>query len=295
MKKFFTLMMFAVSASAMMAQSNPKVFEAENSIDATMSEFSANGKAQMYIKNYDYSNGKEIFTFYADDFTQQGELIVQCESFTASEKMEQREWQDDGMGHAGYTGDWKTIYDESNTVYGGGTSRISLKDFNQSCDDFRSIYLSQTIFNNDDKYEYIMPVYKPYSMYEERDEDGDGTIDTKVTSSGKNKVGFKIVSETGNVLSTVNFEEGFEVYDLKFDLILINGKRYLGISSNSSYPKRVYYIYSIESEATSVSMKSVQRVAVSARYTLDGRRTQGERGINIIRMEDGTVKKVFVK
>lgn len=288
-------MMFAVSASAMMAQSNPKVFEAENSIDATMSEFSANGKAQMYIKNYDYSNGKEIFTFYADDFTQQGELIVQCESFTASEKMEQREWQDDGMGHAGYTGDWKTIYDESNTVYGAGTSRIALKDFNQSCDDFRSIYLSQTIFNNDDKYEYIMPVYKPYSMYEERDEDGDGTIDTKVTSSGKNKVGFKIVSETGNVLSTVNFEEGFEVYDLKFDLILINGKRYLGISGNSSYTGRVYYIYSIESEATSVSMKSVQRVAVSARYTLDGRRTQGERGINIIRMEDGTVKKVFVK
>lgn len=288
-------MMFAVSASAMMAQSNPKVFEAENSIDATMSEFSANGKAQMYIKNFDNSNGKEIFTFYADDFTQQGELIVQRESFTASEKMEQREWQDDGMGHAGYTGDWKTIYDESNTIYGDGASRITLKDFNQSCDDFRSIYLSQTIFNNDDKYEYIMPVYKPYSMYEERDEDGDGTIDTKVTSSGMNIVGFKIVSETGNVLSTVNFEEGFGVYDLKFDLILINGKRYLGISSNSSYPKRVYYIYSIESEATSVSMKSVQRVAVSARYTLDGRRTQGERGINIIRMEDGTVKKVFVK
>jgi hypothetical protein len=295
MKKIFTLMMFAVSASAMMAQSNPKVFEAENSIDATMSEFSANGKAQMYIKNYDDSNGKEIFTFYADDFTQQGELIVQRESFTASEKMEQREWQDDGMGHAGYTGDWKTIYDESNTIYGEGTSRITLKDFNQSCDDFRSIYLSQTIFNNDDKYEYIMPVYKPYSMYEERDEDGDGTIDTKDTRSGMNIVGFKIVSETGNVLSTVNFEEGFGVYDLKFDLILINGKRYLSISGNSSYPKRVYYIYSIESEATSVSMKSVQRVAVSARYTLDGRRTQGERGINIIRMEDGTVKKVFVK
>ena len=295
MKKFFTLMMFAVSASAMMAQSNPKVFEAENSIDATMSEFSANGKAQMYIKNYDDSNGKEIFTFYADDFTQQGELIVQRESFTASEKMEQREWQDDGMGHAGYTGDWKTIYDESNTIYGEGTSRITLKDFNQSCDDFRSIYLSQTIFNNDDKYEYIMPVYKPYSKYEERDEDGDGTIDTKDTRSGMNIVGFKIVSETGNVLSTVNFEEGFGVYDLKFDLILINGKRYLSISGNSSYPKRVYYIYSIESEATSVSMKSVQRVAVSARYTLDGRRTQGERGINIIRMEDGTVKKVFVK
>ena len=288
-------MMFAVSASAMMAQSNPKVFEAENSIDATMSEFSANGKAQMYIKNYDNSNGKVIFTFYADDFTQQGELIVQCESFTASEKMEQREWQDDGMGHAGYTGDWKTIYDESNTIYGDGASRITLKDFNQSCDDFRSIYLSQTIFNNDDKYEYIMPVYKPYSMYEERDEDGDGTIDTKDTRSGMNIVGFKIVSETGNVLSTVNFEEGFEVYDLKFDLILINGKRYLSITGNSSYPKRVYYIYSIESEAASVSMKSVQRVAVSARYTLDGRRTQGERGINIIRMEDGTVKKVFVK
>ena len=295
MKKFFTLMMFAVSASAMMAQSNPKVLEVGNSIDATMSEFSANGKAQMYIKNYDDSNGKEIFTFYADDFTQQGELIVQRESFTASEKMEQRERQDDGMGHAGYTGDWKTIYDESNTIYGEGTSRITLKDFNQSCDDFRSIYLSQTIFNNDDKYEYIMPVYKPYSMYEERDEDGDGTIDTKDTRSGMNIVGFKIVSETGNVLSTVNFEEGFGVYDLKFDLILINGKRYLSISGNSSYPKRVYYIYSIESEATSVSMKSVQRVAVSARYTLDGRRTQGERGINIIRMEDGTVKKVFVK
>jgi len=294
MKKLFTLMLLAVSASAMLAQSNPKIIKSERSIYATLSEFSPNGKVQMYFRNDD-GNGKETYKFYADDFTPQGELTVQSESFTRTYKMEQREWKDDGMGHAGFTGDWKVVADENFTEYGRGACRLILNDFNQSCDDFRNIYLSQTLFNSDDKYEYIMPIYKSFSNYEERDEDNDGTIDTKVTETGAKIAGFKIVSETGSVLNTVNFEEDFSLYYTnEAELILINGKRYLSFTGTSSSEK-VYLIYSLDSTTSSVSMKSVQRVAVSAQYTLDGRRTNGERGINIIRKEDGTVKKVFVK
>ena len=53
MKKLFTLMLLAVSASAMLAQSNPKIIKSERSIYATLSEFSPNGKVQMYFRNDD--------------------------------------------------------------------------------------------------------------------------------------------------------------------------------------------------------------------------------------------------
>lgn len=51
------------------------------------------------------------------------------------------------------------------------------------------------------------------------------------------------------------------------------------------------------SEDAATSISSVKNVTgtVAERYTLDGRRTNGAKGINIIRINDGTTKKVLVK
>lgn len=52
----------------------------------------------------------------------------------------------------------------------------------------------------------------------------------------------------------------------------------------------------VEDAATSInSAKNVVGTSEVERYTLEGRRTNGEKGINFIRMSDGTTKKIFVK
>ena len=83
------------------------------------------------------------------------------------------------------------------------------------------------------------------------------------------------------------------------NLLKVNGKLYLyfgGYVNEGSEQKDAVLIYSIDSSAnaTSVRMKTMEMVSGKARYTLDGRRTKGERGINII-MEDGRVRKAVVK
>lgn len=50
-----------------------------------------------------------------------------------------------------------------------------------------------------------------------------------------------------------------------------------------------------EDAATSISSAKNVIGSVEQRYTLDGRRANGAKGINIIRMSDGTTKKVLVK
>ena len=50
-----------------------------------------------------------------------------------------------------------------------------------------------------------------------------------------------------------------------------------------------------EDASTSISSVKSAVSTVEERYTLDGRRTNGAKGINIIRMNDGTTKKVLVK
>jgi hypothetical protein len=110
---------------------------------------------------------------------------------------------------------------------------MELEDFDQSCDDFRKIYLTQTIFNSDDKYEYLMPVFTIKNESNEEDRDGDGEIDLKDTWTNAVMTGIQVVSETGTVIQAINFPNGFKSYsDSKndVDLIKINGKLYISIS-----------------------------------------------------------------
>ena len=50
-----------------------------------------------------------------------------------------------------------------------------------------------------------------------------------------------------------------------------------------------------EDAATGISLAKQTMTSCTERYTLDGRRTNGGKGFNIIRMSDGTTKKVVVK
>ena len=292
MKKLFFMFFLAASASVAMAQSQ-KLFDSNSSFRATLAEFSYNGKAQIFLRNWMDENGKVTFTFYSDDFEKQGELTVSCVEVNASYKHEERERKDDG-----FKGDWKVLNEDTHKSYEDIIS-LSFDDFDQSCDDFRTIYLSQTIFNTDEKYEFLMPLFSSSSTPEiyEEDRDGDGVIDARDTYTNTSMIGFQIVSEDGTVLQTVNFDNGFRTTpSKKTQLLKINDKLHLcfeGYTDNSS----AILLYSINPTASSVRMMKMEKVSsvATGTYSLSGRAIRGEKGVNIIRMSDGTTKKVLVQ
>ena len=234
-------------------------------------------------------NGKQTFIFYSDEFEKQGELTVSGVEYNWSSKHEEREWKDDG-----YKGDWKVMSDDSGKSHGGIMS-LCLNDFDQSCDDFRTIYLTQTLFNTDEKYEFLMPLYSSTIETGEDDRDGDGVVDFRYTSTNNSIIGFQIVSEDGTVLQTVNFDGDFTLPDNgkgDVDLLKIHSKLYLCFNGYTSC-----LLYSIDSATSSVRMMTMENLSSvpAGGYNLSGRLTRSEKGVNIIRMSDGTTKKVLVK
>lgn len=236
MKEVFLMLFLAAVASVAMAQSQ-KVISGSSSFRATLPEFSYGGKAQIFTRSDKDENGKQTFTFYSDDFTKQGELTINPVEYEYYSKHEERAWE--GEYTRGYTGDWQVVSEDRGTSYSGLFS-LELNDFDQSCAEFSNIYISQTMFNSDDKYEYLMPVLTTESGTDEEDRDGDGNIDARYTWTRAVLIGVQVVSETGAILQTINFPDGFKSGSSSkndIDLIKINGKLYLefgGYDANGS-------------------------------------------------------------
>ena len=132
------------------------------------------------------------------------------------------------------------------------------------------IYLTQTLFNDDEKFEYI-----------------------RNSSEG----GFEIVSEDGTVLQTCKNVD-FDEYG-PFDIYRMNGKLYLGVPCYSDLrddDKGDYKcLYKIDKQTTRI--KRVAEIPVpTTRYSVAGYQLPStQSGVNIVRQEDGTVKKVLVE
>lgn len=127
----------------------------------------------------------------------------------------------------------------------------------------RSLYATQTLFNTDEKFEYLVAV----------------------KNSDEETTGFKIMSENGTTLQTIMFEEVSGWFEVR--LIKINDKKYLNINN---------YFYRIDSETSSVKPVNALPVSIVRNYSIDGRpQPTPRRGINISRQSDGTVKKYVVK
>ena len=173
MKKVFVMLFLALGASAVTAQSQ-KLFNGRTHFRATLPEFSYDGKAQMFIDDMD-ENGIQKYTFYSDNFTKEGELAINPVEYEFYQKREERALVD-----GKYTGAWE-VKEEINAKGFSGVFNLHLNDFDQSCDDFRNIFLTQTLFNTDDKYEYLLPIISPNNGGQEEDRDRDGQVDLKFT------------------------------------------------------------------------------------------------------------------
>jgi len=157
-----------------------------------------------------------------------------------------------------------------------------LIDFdNNSTTDF-SFYASQTLFNADERFEYVLPLYEnPEVEYPKT-------------------IGFRIMSEDGTELQSVRFDAEADYWDDDFSILKINEKYYLVFNGEYEDPNGGYNVvtifYRINPQSTEI--KAVANIPASfvGNYSLDGRR-QGkmQRGVNILRESDGTAKKVLVK
>lgn len=169
---------------------------------------------------------------------------------------------------------------------------------NNNYDDCEESRFSQTLFNNDEKFEYIIPVFDKYdvNVKNEIDLDGDGVYDRRSLIKGGKLLCYKIVNEDGATLITLELNEPHlytNLYLLSCDVIIFEGKKYIVLDDYASN-KNIFYL--INPETTSAEMvKSIPSFKRQV-FSTDGRRIPNVRhGVNIIREKDGTVSKQFVK
>ena len=137
-------------------------------------------------------------------------------------------------------------------------------------------------FNNDEKFEYLIPTYKSEeSISGEYDSDGDGISDHRTLKLDWSINGYKVLNEDGQTI----LELDMEGYDSQ--IIKLNGNLYL--ESDGDF-------YKIDSQSTSIQQVRSVPASLKARYSVDGRRLSSpESGVNILLKEDGTTVKQFVK
>ena len=173
--------------------------------------------------------------------------------------------------NASYTGDWELI-EERISDYNDETFHWHYYyDYDNYGGNHTYIYLTQTLFNADDKYEYIRRNYEESTYtYNEIDQDDDGEIDYKVISYGYQMKSFSIVQEDGTVLQTI---PGTSTPDL----MQINGKRYLVVeneeeNANGGYVY-TYTYYLIDSKSNQIKRMDVE-MSMSVRPSVTDRNGQ---------------------
>lgn len=164
-----------------------------------------------------------------------------------------------------------------------------------------SCTFTQTLFNNDEAYECIYPIYEKTNRVYNYDNDNDGKIDEIVTSDGLEVVGFKVLSDDGAPLYNIRFDVdgSFSPRDFGGCLLRINGKMYICWSFSSTpdvYNRDLTLFYRINKDANSIkSVAQIPSLPVK-HYSIDGRQfNTPQRGINITRNSDGSVRKVLVR
>lgn len=129
-----------------------------------------------------------------------------------------------------YTGDWYN-YDEREGYRSTEPIYFEFNDYDNNRSVEIGFSISQTLFNNDEKYEALVPKFSQKEVISnEIDEDGDGVIDHRTMSVGRYTTGFSVVSEDGTELYSI--ETDFHLY---LDaLVKINGKLYIIADVNNS-------------------------------------------------------------
>ena len=166
---------------------------------------------------------------------------------------------------------WETISEETIDRY-GYAEELEYYNFDNSTN---SVYLdfeiSQTLFNDDSKWEYVIPKYGPSEInsawYEidEFDDNGKAII-VRYVSYGSSTAGFSIMNEDGTEVGFIANPEGGRDLSL-CDVVVIGNKKYLradgygpDAEGNSVYYEYLFDLDNLGGAALVVERKDNMRV-----------------------------------
>lgn len=273
MKKFFIsfAMFMALSVMPVSAQSaTPKVIPSVSSLICTPKQFRYEAQSSLVTISEDESSANvyDAKLDLARSFTLQ---LNTTPIFDVLQQYVNGQWVDMRESSAIYDRGYMDYYDYDES------------DEGDNCD------FTQTLFNNDEKYEYIVPVVDPNAeeVRSEDDYNGDGVPDYRSVRRGV-ITGFKVINEDGTVLTTLegkNSNSSLKVckYGNKFYLITNSLPEY----STSS----TFNFYAIDKGASSVKLVKRIQAAPDRIFTLDGREhSEFQHGLNIINGQKVIVK-----
>ncbi len=154
---------------------------------------------------------------------------------------------------ASYT-DWKATgtYEENHT-YSRKLVRLNYLDINNGSNVTGHFLVTQTLFNNDDKFEYIIPKLSlgksstNSSQYDSQiGNNNELTLKRKVLISENSDVltvGFQVLTEEGTVIKDIDFGDGFGTSSMINNAIIISigDNTYLAFTSSSGSGKMIFY------------------------------------------------------
>ena len=214
------------------------------------SEYTKDGKELLTLHNGDDDVDITSFAVYNENLELVATIPMEQESYQNYTIIWEREGVNDPLGGGiKYTGAWserrENRYEETLLVEGldiwscGSTSNYD-----------KYIYLTQTLFNDDDAYEYIMPVKElQLTDKKERDRDGDGNTDYVEEEYSYVDIGFNIKSSNGQTIQTINL--GSEPY-YSLLLLTINDMKYLGVEFDTE-EENYYAFYPIKPNSTGIN------------------------------------------
>lgn len=210
--------------------------------------FGFNGKGSIYTYDYNDDYTHKTITFYNDDI--QNTASIEIDGYVCDYVMYKSRQEDE---NGNFTGEWieekydgylkfewdPDCYDSSNIMSTG-----------------MSISFSQTLFNNDEKYEYILPAFSGFEItgHEEYDRDSDGEIDMIREDYSASYAGYDVINEDGNVVCSIrpNLSNGFKIEYGPYIQVL-GGKKYLVVyANNRDYSTWEYIYYLIDSNSSSI-------------------------------------------
>ncbi|MBR1712715.1 MAG: hypothetical protein IJ722_04870 [Alloprevotella sp.] len=185
-----------------------------------------------------------------------------------------------------FTDDWETV--DNISWKRGEMEYLAFEDYDDNSHPDQNFCLSQTLFNEDEKFEYIEPIYESKeSIQEEYDRDGDGEIDTRTIYRGVRHIGFRIMSEDGSVLQTINTT----IHRGGLDIFKINGKIYMVLEDDDET-----VFFKIDRQSTNITRLAAMPVPAKSIFSLSGRKLpSAQRGVNIVRNSDGSSTKFLMK
>ena len=255
MKKFYLGALGCLLAMGASAQKVEQVGTMQNSFESLRSiptEYAYDGKPSIYTINE--AESAVVFTVYNKSFAVDRTIRVANPTSYDRKVVEKREWDENTQK---YTGEWvkeEELYSSESLHYMLPIHIGQIFD----PEDVSLLFATQTFFNNDEKWEFLRPVYtetiNPNSYYTyEKDRDGDGEIDYKQTRYVNKMNLYEVVSEDGDVLTTIAVPEADSYNPLA---IQWDGETYFGVSITEIDQEGDYYynmvIYSIDKNTNSV-------------------------------------------